>query len=698
MKKIINNQFVYGTQYYRAPTPLPTEWEDDLQNMGDAGLDTIQLRVQWRWNELVEGKYRFDDLDRLFELSQKHHKQVIFKFLLENAPDYIFREYGGTRCDMHGVPLRAMANGAYYCGGWLPCFDNPNVVRKATEFTEIMVKRYRSVPNLLLWNIWNEPVTRPIGECGCLHSIEAYQEWLKEKFGTIEHLNDYYGKGWESFATVEPPGSWTDYAELYLWRQWALTAVSKRLEFMYKTVKALDPDRPVFTHGGAVSPLQDVCGGGSDDVQNTAHVDFYGSSFSTPMILDSPVSDSYAPLQLDWLRSISKYFWIHEMYPDWGAWMPRVKTADFLFRVLSILACGAKGLNYWQYRAERVGFENNLSGLVNIDGAFKEISYESAGIKKFISENEKFLLQAEVKSDPIAIVYSIKSDLINRVENTGKGYQGFWNFDLHDFEGNPLYLYKKALAGAYAMFRELGYTVDWIDSRSLPERAANYRIIYLPEYFIPTYAETAALINFSANGGMLIAEEGIGMRQENSWMYPGWPRKEFKELFGFNTDDRIAGSYRTDELTVGNSRVTSKSSYAAYIIPDDGNVIGHWQDGRPGAIRKGNAIYFGTSLGAVFNDYWNNEYGTGCLSILRDLLAETEIAQPESLPIGVYRRVLTANNREMHFIFNRSVQRASFLTGLNDATILYGNGKFKDGILTLDAQDICVIIETLSPQ
>ena len=57
------DQFVYGTQYYRAPTPLPDEWDVDLRNMTGAGLETIQLRIQWRWNEPIEGRYVFDDID-----------------------------------------------------------------------------------------------------------------------------------------------------------------------------------------------------------------------------------------------------------------------------------------------------------------------------------------------------------------------------------------------------------------------------------------------------------------------------------------------------------------------------------------------------------------------------------------------------------------------------------------------------------
>ena len=193
----------YGTQYYRAPTPLPEEWDHDLGAMGRvAGINLVQIRVQWRWNEPVEGRYRFDDVDSLFDLAEKHGRRVVFKFMMETAPDYIYARYGGMRRDMHGAPIPPGAHGAYYVGGWWPCFDNPAVVRKAEDFVRVFVRRYRTRKPLVFWNVWNEPRSRPIGECGCGHSIRRYREWLRREFGTVDALNAKFGKRWASFDTV----------------------------------------------------------------------------------------------------------------------------------------------------------------------------------------------------------------------------------------------------------------------------------------------------------------------------------------------------------------------------------------------------------------------------------------------------------------------------------------------------------------
>ena len=78
-------EIIHGTQYYRSPTPLPEEWEGDLARMGDFHLDIIQIRINWRNNELRENEYTFDDVDRLMELAEKYNKKVVIKFLLDIA-------------------------------------------------------------------------------------------------------------------------------------------------------------------------------------------------------------------------------------------------------------------------------------------------------------------------------------------------------------------------------------------------------------------------------------------------------------------------------------------------------------------------------------------------------------------------------------------------------------------------------------
>ena len=648
MNKNTIKTFIYGTQYYRAPTPLPEEWEYDLRNMEKIGLQAIQLRVQWRWNEPEEGKYLFEDIDRLFDLAEKYRKKVIFKFLMECAPDYIFYKYQGYRKDMHGLPMNPGAHGAFYVGGWLPCFDNPDVIRKAEDFVRIFVDRYKERENLLLWNIWNEPRSRPIGECGCQYSIKAYREWLKEKYKTIETLNNKFGKRWESFDTIMPPSMPHDYAELFLWRKWALSAVKKRLQFMYKAVRDVDPTTPITTHVGACNVIQDIAGDGSDDLENATVVDFYGTSLPSEAHITDIIDESQLLMTCDWLRSVSEYYWVNELYPDWGNWNRKATVEDLRFKVWSTIACGAKGLLYWQFRAERLGNENNLSGLVNIDGSFKDITYEARRISKIIKTHGNLLLQAKVKEDEVGILYSLESDLINRIENTGGSTR--WSFEL---KGGYPYGYKKALIGIYTLFRELGFTIQWIDTRKLKEKIKSVRLLYIPECFIISEENIELIEDFVKKGGYVIAEEGIGLRKENTWLNLEWPMKRVSKLFGAKIEERISAEKVADYLTLFGTTIPP-GGYISYLNIKEADAIGYWQDKRIGASWKGKLFYIGTSLGISFYENFQKNYPQ-YLKILSHILRLCNIKPVNSLEVNrLYMRRLFWKNKNMVFVFNRT--------------------------------------------
>lgn len=667
----ITDQFVYATQYYRAPTPLAAEWEFDISQMEKLGIDSFQLRIQWRWHEPLEDQYDFSELDRFFELAKKYQKKIIIKFLLENAPDYVFNKYEGTRIDMHGNKLLPTAHGAFYCGGWLPCFDNPMVKERAILFTKKVVERYKNREELILWNIWNEPSARPIGDCGCPHSVIDYRNFLKKNYGTINDLNNFFGKKWESFETITPPSGPYDFAELYLWRRWSLTAVTNRLKFMYKAVKELDSTRPVMCHVGGCSMIQDVAAWGSDDFMNAKELDFYGSSLIVNNAIEDIVMDAYPSMQCDWMRSLNSYFWIHELYPDWGAWQERTTNGDYLFKVLDVIASGAKGICYWQYRAERLGMEHNLSGLVNIDGSFKEFNHLTLDISDFVKKHHEFLLNSQVKSAKIALIYSLNSDLISRIESTGKN--GFWDFSINTYDGN--YLYKRATLGAYTLFRELGFVVDWVDSRDLKTKINDYELVYSPAFYLPSAEEKTAMLNFAKQGGKLILEEGIALREENSWVNNKLLDSDFAKLIGATISDRVQMKYKPNELlNIFDLKINlGLDNYASYLKVEDGKVLGYWNDNRIGAVQKDNVIYIGCSLGGAFaQDFQNRQ----AVVLLREFLRNLNVEMPERLPREVYTRVLVekATNQEMLFIFNRSKLATEFkVANINKMQLIFGN-------------------------
>ena len=162
------NEILYGTQYYRSPTPLKEEWAGDLADLQKYSLNVFQIRINWRNNERKRGVYDFFDVDELLRLAKKNGLKVCMKFMLECAPQYVFDELGGMRTGAKGEKLRGGYHGAFF-GGFKPCFNNPEVKEAAERFVKKTVERYYQNKDIILWNVWNEPRNRPIEECFCEH-------------------------------------------------------------------------------------------------------------------------------------------------------------------------------------------------------------------------------------------------------------------------------------------------------------------------------------------------------------------------------------------------------------------------------------------------------------------------------------------------------------------------------------------------
>ena len=58
---------IFGSQYYRPPTPSAADWDTDMGRIRDLGMNTIKIWAIWGWMEPEPGHLVFDDTDRILE-------------------------------------------------------------------------------------------------------------------------------------------------------------------------------------------------------------------------------------------------------------------------------------------------------------------------------------------------------------------------------------------------------------------------------------------------------------------------------------------------------------------------------------------------------------------------------------------------------------------------------------------------------
>lgn len=677
--------FPYGTQYYRAPTPLPGEWRKDLKEIARAGYTHIQLRPQWRWHERIRGKIEWHDLDCLFDLASEHKLKVILKPMLETAPDWVFQKLGGTRIGFHGIPIDPIANAAYYVGGWWPCFDNPKVMAAAKQFVGKMVKRYVRHPALWFYDAWNEPVSRPLGQCHCIHSIKSYRQWLQERYGTIEKLNHWLGKAWTSYANVMPPATGSDYAEMFLWRQWAAYAIAQQVGGVIAAIRQADPKAFVMVHVGGSCVVQDPICNTTDDLLNSAKVDLYGTSFSIPLHPETPGDHAAPDYQSDWLRRIDPQYWCHEFYPNRANWCHPPSPATLRRLIWMAIAGGAHGFTFWQYRSERFGTESNGYGMREVDGSPTPRSRVCDEIGGILQKHGARLVGTDRERSPIALLYSRESDLVLRIQEMSAGA-----FAIEHEVGKVDYSYKKALKSAHALYLGSGQTVDWVIPTDDFKR---YKLIHITCAEIIDEQCGNRLREYVAAGGTLVVEFPFACRDRNTWIAPARPAHGLADLVGGVEANRlIIENGRQEPVRLPGGLRMQGAGWRIDLTPDKGIPIGWWQDGKVAALRnkygKGLVYAFGSNISLACVNKWNDPAFRVFGWILKE--AGFDLAPVHQRRLWIRKR--KGKHNEVWFVFNVSDRQCGRILPMQPKTVWDCCGGYVKGKrLLLEPGGVCVI-------
>ena len=637
------DEIIHATQYYRAPTPKREEWSNDISRLSDISLDTFQIRINWRWNERVEGIYDFTDVDELFDLAEKHNKRVIIKFLLECAPQYIFDKYEGTIVGPKGELIRGGSHGAFY-GGWKPCFTNPHVQRRAELFVEEVAKRYKDRKCLILYNAWNEIRNKPVEECFCPHCRAAFGEYLKGKFGTIENLNSYYGAAEESFEHIALPSMPHGYWDIFEFKKFKGSyELARYLSFVKDAINRHDTTRPVMSHTGFCAAFQTHIGDVCDDFAASGAVDFFGTSIPCLCNMDTEEKRLDFLMLQDYIRSVDRDYFLYEIYPGLGMFNDEYDTPfDMSFKLHAALASGAKGLVYWQYRAERVGMENDCAGLMRADGSPRPVSEAVAEFGRDLTRNMEYLKDAYPEQAEVAIVFDFDSMLLSEIEDACGDNYSFAE------RKNPLHYYKKSHTGMYRLLTRKGVKVDYISSRE-PQRLSQYKVLYLPYYNMLSPEFANDLNTYVKEGGVIIADEGFGLREMNTWMQPynvSFPALRVRMCERRQISDAVALN--------GKSVITApfKTLYAV----DGANATINFVDGSPAiwesAYGKGRIYLCAFGIGYTYMQNMDDDLA----SVILDLLKKHDVNPKENALFNENICIRTAKSEKytVNYVFNCS--------------------------------------------
>jgi len=173
-------RILYGGDYNPEQWPKET-WGEDLEIFKDAHINSATVNVfSWARLQPSENEYCFDELDSIVEKLSKEGYDIVLATSTAALPAWLFKTYPEVaRVDHEG---RKHKFGQRHNA----CPNSPVYQGYAQKLVSKLAERYNNSSHVVCWHINNEYG----GECFCENCEKAFRVWLKEKYKTLDVLNE----------------------------------------------------------------------------------------------------------------------------------------------------------------------------------------------------------------------------------------------------------------------------------------------------------------------------------------------------------------------------------------------------------------------------------------------------------------------------------------------------------------------------
>ncbi len=345
----------------------PDQWlgtpeiiDDDFRLMDESACNAFSVGIfSWSQYEPEEGTYHFSWLDDIMERCWEHGKKVFLATPSGARPAWLGHRYPET--------CRVGADGKREAWGYRHnhCWTSPVMREKLAKIIGLLAERYASHPALGGWHISNEYS----GACFCPLCRQEFQAFLKQRYGTLERLNEVYWSGfwghrYSAWDQVDPLDRTMDLSELdhkrFLSRQ-----IAEFLRFEIAQVRRFS-DAPATTNMMGIFPgvdywrLAEECDFIADDCYPT----WYKGETEKVAAHFSMLHDMHYSMK-------RKPFLMMESCPGIPNYKPYCKMrrpGEFQREMLMTLGHGADGTMYFQWRKGRGNCEKIHGAVVGHDG------------------------------------------------------------------------------------------------------------------------------------------------------------------------------------------------------------------------------------------------------------------------------------------------------------------------------------------
>ncbi|MCH5262852.1 MAG: beta-galactosidase [Lachnospiraceae bacterium] len=661
------HKILYGGDYNPEQWPEDT-WEEDMRLLKLAHIDVVTLNVfSWASLQPSEDTYTFDKLDKIMEMVTKHGLNVCLATSTAAHPAWMARKHPDIlRTEFNGMKRK-------FGSRHNSCPNSPAYRKYSTALATKLAERYKSYDNIVAWHISNEYG----GECYCENCEKAFRTWLKNKYKTIDAVNQawdtaFWGHTFYDFDDIVLPNmlsehfaeNRTTFQGISLdYRRFNSESILDCYRLEYDAVHAITPHIPITTNlMGAYYPL---------DYQMWAkYMDFI--SWDNYPANDTVLED--IAFKHDLMRGLKqgKPFALMEQTPSVTNWLPyNALKRPGVMRLWSYqaVAHGADTVMFFQMKRSIGACEKYHGAVIDHAGhentrVFREISALGAELDKIGS----LTLGARTCSKA-AIVFD---------------WDNWWATDYSAGPSVNLNYFDEVL-NYYKAFNNLNISVDLI---SVEDDLSGYSFVVAPLLYMVKPGYDEKIRRFVQNGGRFLTTFFSGYVDDHDLVTIGGYPGKLRDILGIWVEEEDALPNDAQ-----NSFIYQGTTYPATLICDLLHTEGaqslseYEQDfyaGMPALTRntfgQGVAYYVATRSNA---DFYRTLIGEICEEAgIRPIMDTPEL-------IEVTKRS-NANGTFMFFL-NHDAKSHDIKLPCSGTDILTDTA-YKDGdVMTLSAKGVAII-------
>ena len=494
--------FIYGAQYYRAPTPEPSCWEYDLRRMTELGFNHVKFWAQWRWAHRTVDEFYFDDLDRLMDLAADNGLAVTINTLFDVAPSWVLKAYPDSLpITADGQPVLPRALSFRQIGGFPgPCLNHPEAALARQAFLEATVRRYADHPAMSMWDVWNEPeqnfVNRsPVSDklsCFCRHCLAGFRAEMQRKYSSLEALNQAWGRCYIDWEEVEAPRTSETIKDFIDFRRYQLHVMETEAQARLDCVRRHDKAHPAYLHvvPNTLRIFNSLTG--VDDFAMAEKCDLFASTSNGGAIWPNQlISAARGKLCYNVESHINAgQISLHQR---------PLELNDILADLLPQVGAGVKGFLFWQYRPEVLGTEAPAWGIVKPDGSDRAVTRAVRTFGEKLAPHMETLMRTTPEPAQVAIWKSTRNELFEYAAR------------------NDLSRLADHIEGYRHWFREHNVaTINIDDSLLIQTALEGIRLLVMPACYCLSAEEADALNHWVHAGGTLLCEAHLGAWNETT--------------------------------------------------------------------------------------------------------------------------------------------------------------------------------------